>query len=150
MDTWWQTETGAILIAPIPGAVATKPGSATKPFFGMVPEVVTKKGEPVPLGQGGLLVIMKPWPSMARTIYGDPERYESAYFSELKDKDGKPVYFTGDGARWDKDGYFWLMGRVDDVINVSGHRLGTMEIESRRWWRIRRWPKQRWWEGRTS
>ncbi|MES2391272.1 MAG: acetate--CoA ligase [Acidobacteriota bacterium] len=130
VDTWWQTETGSILIAPIPGAVATKPGSATKPFFGVVPEVVTKNGEPVPLGQGGLLAIMKPWPSMARTIWGDAERYETAYFSDLKDKDGKPVYFTGDGARWDKDGYFWLMGRVDDVINVSGHRLGTMEIES--------------------
>jgi acetyl-CoA synthetase len=130
VDTWWQTETGAILIAPIPGAVATKPGSATRPFFGVVPEIVTKNGEPVPAGQGGLLAIMKPWPSIARTIWGDAERYETAYFSELKDKDGKPVYFTGDGARRDKDGYFWLMGRVDDVINVSGHRLGTMEIES--------------------
>jgi len=124
-DTWWQTETGAIMIAPIPGAVATKPGSATRPFFGIVPEIVTKEGEPVPDGQGGLLVIRKPWPSMARTIYGDPERYEQAYFSEVPGS-----YFTGDGARRDADGYFWLMGRVDDVINVSGHRLGTMEIES--------------------
>ena len=130
VDTWWQTETGSILIAPIPGAVATKPGSATRPFFGVVPEIVTKNGEPVPAGQGGLLSIQKPWPSAARTIWGDAERYESAYFSDLKGKDGKPVYFTGDGARCDKDGYFWLMGRVDDVINVSGHRLGTMEIES--------------------
>jgi acetyl-CoA synthetase len=125
VDTWWQTETGAILIAPIPGAVPAKPGSATRPFFGIVPEVVTKEGEPVPDGQGGLLVIRKPWPSMARTIYGDRERYEEAYFSEIPGS-----YFTGDGARRDQDGYFWLMGRVDDVINVSGHRLGTMEVES--------------------
>jgi acetyl-CoA synthetase len=124
-DTWWQTETGAIMIAPIPGAVATKPGSATRPFFGIVPEVVTKQGESVPAGQGGLLVIRKPWPSMARTIYGDAERYRQAYLSEIPGS-----YFTGDGARCDADGYYWLMGRVDDVINVSGHRLGTMEIES--------------------
>jgi acetyl-CoA synthetase len=124
-DTWWQTETGAIMIAPIPGAVAAKPGSATRPFFGIVPEVVTKQGEPVPPGQGGLLVIRKPWPSMARTIYGDPDRFQQAYFSEVPGS-----YFTGDGARCDQDGYYWLMGRVDDVINVSGHRLGTMEIES--------------------
>ena len=125
VDTWWQTETGAIMIAPIPGAVATKPGSATRPFFGIVPEVVTKSGDPVPVGHGGLLVIRKPWPSRARTIYGDPKRYEEAYWSEVPG-----AYFTGDGARRDEDGYFWLMGRVDDVINVSGHRLGTMEIES--------------------
>jgi acetyl-CoA synthetase len=125
VDTYWQTETGAIIIAPVPGAVATKPGSATRPFFGIVPEVVTKEGNPVPDGQGGLLVIRKPWPSIARTIYGDPARYKEAYFSEVPGS-----YFTGDGARRDSDGYFWLMGRVDDVINVSGHRLGTMEIES--------------------
>jgi acetyl-CoA synthetase len=125
VDTWWQTETGAIMIAPIPGAVATKPGSATRPFFGVVPEVVTKEGEPVPAGQGGLLVIRKPWPSMARTIWGDAARYQEAYLSEIPGS-----YFTGDGARCDEDGYYWLMGRVDDVINVSGHRLGTMEIES--------------------
>jgi acetyl-CoA synthetase len=125
VDTWWQTETGAIMIVPIPGAVPAKPGSATRPFFGIVPEVVTKSGEPVPDGQGGLLVIRKPWPSMARTIYGDPKRYEEAYWSEIPGS-----YFTGDGARRDVDGYFWLMGRVDDVINVSGHRLGTMEVES--------------------
>jgi acetate--CoA ligase len=125
VDTWWQTETGAIMIAPIPGAVPAKPGSATRPFFGIVPEVVTRSGEPVPDGQGGLLVIRKPWPSMARTIYGDPQRYEEAYWSEIPGS-----YFTGDGARRDMDGYFWLMGRVDDVINVSGHRLGTMEVES--------------------
>jgi len=130
VDTYWQTETGAIIIAPIPGAVATKPGSATKPFFGIVPEVVSKNGEPVPAGQGGLLVITKPWPSIARTIWGDAERYEQAYFSEVKNAQGEGIYFTGDGARRDADGYYWMMGRVDDVINVSGHRLGTMEIES--------------------
>ena len=125
VDTFWQTETGSIMIAPIPGAVPTKPGSATRPFFGILPEVVTKEGTPVPAGQGGLLVMRKPWPSMARTIYGDPERFKTAYFSEIPGS-----YFTGDGARCDVDGYYWLMGRVDDVINVSGHRLGTMEIES--------------------
>jgi acetyl-CoA synthetase len=124
-DTWWQTETGAHMIAPIPGAVAAKPGSATKPFFGVVPEIVSKNGEPVPAGHGGLLIISKPWPSMARTIWGDHERFVKTYFSEIPG-----VYFTGDGARCDADGYFWLMGRVDDVINVSGHRLGTAEIES--------------------
>ena len=125
VDTWWQTETGAIMISPIPGATTTKPGSATKPFFGIVPKVVTKEGDEVPLGHGGLLIIDQPWPSIARTIWGDPDRYEQTYFSEIPGK-----YFTGDGARRDADGYFWLMGRVDDVINVSGHRLGTAEIES--------------------
>ncbi len=134
VDTWWQTETGAILIAPIPGAIATKPGSATRPFFGVVPRIVAKDGTPVPTGQGGLLTIAKPWPSLARTIWGDPARYEQAYFSDIRDTsrgpDGEGIYFTGDGARQDADGYYWLMGRVDDVINVSGHRLGTAEIES--------------------
>jgi len=125
VDTWWQTETGGIMIAPVPGAVPTKPGSATRPFFGIVPEVVTRGGRPVPAGQGGLLVIRKPWPSMARTVYGDPDRYLKAYWSEIPGS-----YFTGDGARMDDDGCFWLMGRVDDVLNVSGHRLGTMEVES--------------------
>jgi acetyl-CoA synthetase len=125
VDTWWQTETGAILIAPIPGAVPTKPGSATRPFFGIQPEVVTREGEPVPAGSGGLLVVRKPWPSMARTIYGDPERYQKTYWADVEN-----CYFTGDGARKDADGYYWLMGRVDDVLNVSGHRLGTMEVES--------------------
>ncbi len=130
VDTWWQTETGAIMIAPIPGAVATKPGSATRPFFGIQPEVVTPPDangnfKAVPAGSGGLLVVRKPWPSMARTIYGDPERYQKTYWSDVPG-----CYFTGDGARQDADGYFWLMGRVDDVINVSGHRLGTMEVES--------------------
>ncbi|WP_245632010.1 acetate--CoA ligase [Edaphobacter aggregans] len=125
VDTYWQTETGSAMIAPIPGAVPTKPGSATRPFFGIVPEVVTKEGEPVPDGKGGLLVFRTPWPSIARTIYGDPERYEQSYWSEIPGS-----YFTGDGARRDPDGYYWLMGRVDDVLNVSGHRLGTMEVES--------------------
>jgi acetyl-CoA synthetase len=125
VDTWWQTETGAILIAPIPGAVPAKPGSATRPFFGIQPEVVTREGKPVPAGSGGLLVVRKPWPSMARTVYGDPERFQKTYWSDVPG-----CYFTGDGARQDADGYFWLMGRVDDVINVSGHRLGTMEVES--------------------
>jgi acetyl-CoA synthetase len=125
VDTFWQTETGAIMIAPIPGAVATKPGSATRPFFGIVPEVVTKEGGAVPAGQGGLLVVRRPWPAMARTIWGSAARFEETYFSAVPGS-----YFTGDGARCDADGYYWLMGRVDDVINVSGHRLGTMEIES--------------------
>jgi acetyl-CoA synthetase len=125
VDTWWQTETGAIMVTPLPGAIPAKPGSATRPFPGIVPEVVTSSGEPVPAGQGGLLVIRKPWPSMARTIFNDPERYATTYWSQVPGS-----YFTGDGARRDKDGYYWLMGRVDDVINVSGHRLGTMEVES--------------------
>jgi acetyl-CoA synthetase len=130
VDTWWQTETGAIMISPLPGAIATKPGSATRPFFGIQPEVVTRPDangnfKTVPAGSGGLLVIRKPWPSMARTVYGDPERYKKTYWSDVPG-----CYFTGDGARQDADGYFWLMGRVDDVINVSGHRLGTMEVES--------------------
>jgi acetyl-CoA synthetase len=125
VDTYWQTETGAIMISPIPGAVPTKPGSATRPFFGIVPEVVTKEGEPVPDGKGGLLVFRTPWPSMARTVWGNPERYEKAYWVEIPGS-----YFTGDGARRDSDGCYWLMGRVDDVLNVSGHRLGTMEVES--------------------
>jgi len=125
VDTWWQTETGAIMISPLPGAIAAKPGSATKPFPGIIAEVVDRGGEKVPLGSGGYLVIKKPWPSMLRTIYGDPERYVKQYWSDIPG-----VYFTGDGARIDKDGYIWVMGRVDDVLNVSGHRLSTMEIES--------------------
>jgi len=125
VDTWWQTETGSILISPVPGAVPTKPGSATRPLPGIQAEVVTRAGEKVPLGSGGFLVIKKPWPSMLRTVYGDPERYIRQYWSDIPG-----MYFTGDGAREDKDGYFWIMGRVDDVLNVSGHRLSTMEIES--------------------
>jgi acetyl-CoA synthetase len=125
VDTWWQTETGGIMISPLPGATPTKPGSATLPLPGIVPEIVTRRGEPVSKGQGGLLVIRRPWPYIARTIYGDPERYEKTYWAEFPG-----MYLTGDGARQDEDGYYWLMGRVDDVINVSGHRLGTMEVES--------------------
>ena len=125
VDTWWQTETGCIMISPVPGAVATKPGSATRPLPGIAAEVVTRSGERVPLGSGGYLVIKKPWPAMLRTVYGDPERYVRQYWSDIPG-----MYFTGDGAREDADGYFWIMGRVDDVLNVSGHRLSTMEIES--------------------
>ena len=125
VDTWWQTETGMIMITPIPGAVATKPGSATRPFPGIIAEVVTRDGNPVPEGSGGFLIIKKPWPAMLRTIYGDHERFKRQYWSEIPG-----AYFTADGARKDKDGYFWIMGRVDDVINVSGHRLSTMEVES--------------------
>ncbi len=125
VDTWWQTETGCIMISPIPGAVATKPGSATRPLPGIAAEVVTRSGERVPLGSGGYLVIKRPWPAMLRTVYGDPERYVRQYWSDIPG-----MYFTGDGAREDADGYFWIMGRVDDVLNVSGHRLSTMEIES--------------------
>jgi acetyl-CoA synthetase len=125
VDTWWQTETGMIMITPLPGAVAAKPGSGTLPFPGVEADVVTTDGNPVPPGSGGLLVLKRPWPAMARTIYGDPDRYVRQYWSMIPG-----VYFTGDGARKDKDGYFWIMGRVDDVINVAGHRLGTMEVES--------------------
>lgn len=125
VDTFWQTETGAIVISPLPGVTATKPGSATRPLPGFDVEVVDKKGNPVPPGSGGYLVIRKPWPSMARTIHGDPERFQKQYWSDFPG-----IYFTGDGARKDEDGYIWCLGRVDDVLNVSGHRLGTMEIES--------------------
>jgi acetyl-CoA synthetase len=125
VDTWWQTETGMIMITPLPGAMATKPGSATRPFPGIVAEVVNRQGEPVAPGSGGYLVIKKPWPAMFRTIYRDPDRYVKQYWSEIPG-----IYFTGDGARRDEDGYFWVLGRVDDVINVSGHRLSTMEVES--------------------
>ncbi|MDE1976194.1 MAG: acetate--CoA ligase, partial [Elusimicrobia bacterium] len=125
VDTWWQTETGAILISPLPGATSAKPGSASLPLPGIEADVVDKQGRPVPAGAGGYLVIRRPWPSMLRTIYGDAARYKSQYFSRLPG-----VYFTGDGARKDKDGYFWVLGRIDDVVNVSGHRLSTMEVES--------------------
>jgi acetyl-CoA synthetase len=125
VDTWWQTETGGIMVSPIPGAVPTKPGSATRPLPGIVIDVVDRQGHSVSTNQGGFLVIKKPWPSMLRTIYGDPERYKKQYWSEIPG-----VYFTGDGARRDEDGYLWIMGRIDDVMNVSGHRIGTMEVES--------------------
>jgi acetyl-CoA synthetase len=125
IDTWWQTETGATMISPLPGAIATKPGSATLPLPGIIADVVDREGHSVPQGSGGFLVIKQPWPSMLRTIYGDPERYQEQYWSQIPG-----MYFAGDGARIDADGYFWLMGRVDDVLNVAGHRLSTMEIES--------------------
>ncbi|HEY0455995.1 MAG TPA: acetate--CoA ligase, partial [Verrucomicrobiae bacterium] len=125
VDTWWQTETGGIMITPLPGATPTKPGTATLPFFGVLPEVVDDKGKPVPKNAGGKLVIRKPWPSMLRGIWGDPQRYKEVYWSEVKGS-----YFTGDGCRQDKDGYFWIVGRIDDVLNVAGHRIGTAEVES--------------------
>ncbi len=125
VDTWWQTETGMILITPLPGLTTTKPGSATHPFPGIQAEVVDEKGNPVPVNKGGYLVISKPWPAMLMTLYKDPERYRQVYWSQIPGK-----YFTGDGARIDEDGCFWLMGRIDDVINVAGHRIGTMEVES--------------------
>jgi acetyl-CoA synthetase len=125
VDTWWQTETGAIMITPLPGATPCKPGSGTLPMFGVVPEVVDRDGQPVAPGKGGFLVLKEPWPAMLRTVYGDPERYVEQYWKRYPG-----WYFTGDGARRDEDGYFWIMGRVDDVINVAGHRLGTMEVES--------------------
>lgn len=125
VDTWWQTETGAIMITPLPGATPTKPGTATLPFPGIVPDVVNQKGESLGKNQGGYLVIRGPWPSMLRTIYKDPERFKKQYWTDFP-----TMYFTGDGARRDQDGYFWIMGRVDDVLNVSGHRLGTAELES--------------------
>jgi acetyl-CoA synthetase len=125
VDTWWQTETGAILITPLPGAIATKPGSATRPFPGVHADIVDRQGRSLPANQGGFLVIKHPWPSMLRTVFGDDERYKQQYWSQVPH-----CYFTADGARRDEDGYFWIMGRVDDVINVSGHRLSTMEVES--------------------
>jgi acetyl-CoA synthetase len=125
VDTWWQTETGMILITPLPGITKTKPGSATQPFPGIRAEVVDGKGKKVGPGAGGYLVLTRPWPAMFRTIYGDPQRYVDQYWSRYKGK-----YFTGDGAKVDKDGYFWLLGRVDDVMNVAGHRISTYEVES--------------------
>jgi acetyl-CoA synthetase len=125
VDTWWQTETGMILITPLPGLVPTKPGSATKPFAGVEAHVLDEKGREVGPGAGGYLVLTKPWPAMFRTIYGDPDRYVRQYWSRYQGK-----YFTGDGAKCDADGYFWLLGRVDDVMNVSGHRISTYEVES--------------------
>jgi acetyl-CoA synthetase len=125
VDTWWQTETGSILITPLPGITTTKPGSATQAFPGISPEILNDKGESVPVG-GGLLAITRPWPSMLRGLYGDHERFVATYWSRWK----RDVYFTGDGARVDDEGYYWLLGRVDDVLNVAGHRIGTMEVES--------------------
>jgi acetyl-CoA synthetase len=125
VDTWWQTETGGIMITPLPGLTNTKPGSATKPFPGITAEIKTDKGESIPVG-GGLLALTRPWPGMLRGIYGDPDRYVRQYWSRWT----KDLYFTGDGAKRDQGGFFWLLGRVDDVLNVAGHRIGTMEVES--------------------
>nr|WP_040887682.1 acetate--CoA ligase [Verrucomicrobium sp. 3C] len=125
VDTWWQTETGSVMIAPCPGATPCKPGSATLPFFGVDPAIVDDQGNPVPSGTHGRLVIRRPWPSMLRDIYGSPEALRNTYWSEVPG-----VYLTGDGARQDEDGYFWITGRIDDVLNVSGHRIGTAEVES--------------------
>ncbi len=125
VDTWWQTETGGIMISPLPGVTATKPGSCTKPLPGVVLDIVSEKGESLDVNQGGLLVMKQPWPHMLRTLYGDHDRFIETYFSTIEG-----CYFAGDGARRDQDGYVWVMGRVDDVINVSGHRLSTMEVES--------------------
>ncbi len=130
VDTWWQTETGGVMISPLPGATSTKPGSATYPLPGIEADVVNEKGESVAPNEGGYLVIRKPWPGMMRTVHGNPKRFRENYWEYLRPEDGAFIYFAGDGARKDEDGYFWVMGRVDDVINVSGHRLGTMEIES--------------------
>jgi acetyl-CoA synthetase len=125
VDTWWQTETGAAMISPLPGITALKPGSASVPVPGISAQVVDANGQPVGPGGGGYLVLTKPWPSMLRTIWGDDQRYQDTYWSRFPGQ-----YFTGDGARVDEDGYYWILGRVDDVINVSGHRIGTMEVES--------------------
>jgi acetyl-CoA synthetase len=126
VDTWWQTETGCILITPLPGVIPLKPGSATLPFPGIQADVVDEAGDSVPLGGGGYLVLKRPWPAIARTIWGDPDRYVQTYFAKY----GPEVYVAGDGAKRDDDGYFWLLGRIDDVMNVAGHRLSTYEIES--------------------
>jgi len=125
VDTWWQTETGGILITPLPGAWPLKPGSATLPFFGVEPEIIRQDGSPCDVNEGGYLVIKRSWPGIMRGVFGDPERFKMTYFTQYPG-----YYFTGDGARRDEDGYFWLMGRVDDVVNVSGHRIGTAEVES--------------------
>ncbi|SPD75969.1 acetyl-CoA synthetase [uncultured Desulfobacterium sp.] len=125
VDTWWQTETGGILLSPIPGAIPLKPGSATVPFPGVVPMIINDNGKECKTGESGYLVMKRPWPGMMRGVFRDPDRFRQTYFSQFPG-----IYFTGDGAKKDRDGYFWLMGRVDDVINVSGHRLGTAEVES--------------------
>jgi acetyl-CoA synthetase len=130
VDTWWQTETGGIMITPLPGAIATKPGSATLPFPGIIAEVVDLEGNPTHANEGGYLVVKYPWPGMMRTVYKNPDRFRNTYWEHIAPKNGQYLYFAGDGSRQDEDGYFWVMGRVDDVMSVSGHRLGTMEIES--------------------
>ena len=125
VDTWWQTETGGIMMSPLPGAIAAKPGSCTKPLPGIIPAIVDESGKPVGKNQGGWLTIEQPWPGMLRGIWGDDQRYEEVYWSKVPGK-----YLAGDNARCDDDGYYWIMGRIDDVLNVSGHRLSTIEIES--------------------
>ncbi|MBP6506629.1 MAG: AMP-binding protein, partial [Opitutaceae bacterium] len=125
VDTWWQTETGVIMVSPLPGVTPTKPGSCTRPFFGVVPKILDDHGKEVPKGSGGRLFLTQPWPSMLRTLWGDDERFKKQYWSEIPG-----IYFAGDGARFDKDGYLWVVGRIDDVLNVSGHRIGTAEVES--------------------
>jgi acetyl-CoA synthetase len=125
VDTWWQTETGSIMITTLPGASAAKPGSAGLPMFGVEPQIVNKDGKPCAANEGGLLIMKRPWPAILRTVWGDDERFQKTYFSTIKD-----TYFTGDGARCDEDGYYWVVGRIDDVLNISGHRIGTAEIES--------------------
>ena len=130
VDTWWQTETGGVMISPLPGATPTKPGSATLPLPGIQADIVDHDGNSQGADQGGYLAVRRPWPGMMRTVHGDPDRFRKSYWEEIRPADGSYIYFAGDGARRDADGYFWVMGRVDDVINVSGHRLGTMEIES--------------------
>jgi acetyl-CoA synthetase len=125
VDTWWQTETGGILISPLPGAVPTKPGSATLPFFGVEPAILKDDGTECAANEGGSLVIKRPWPGIMRTVYGHHERFRETYFSKFPG-----VYFAGDGARKDEDGYYWIVGRLDDVLKVSGHRIGTAEVES--------------------
>jgi acetyl-CoA synthetase len=125
VDTWWQTETGSIMITPLPGAVTTKPGSATFPFPGTAVEVVDEDGNVIPLGGGGFLAITRPWPAMLRTIYGDDQRYIDTYWSRFEG-----LYFPGDGAKRDDEGYFWLLGRVDDIMLIAGHNISTTEVES--------------------
>jgi acetyl-CoA synthetase len=125
VDTWWQTETGMIMVTPLPGVTPLKPGSCAVPFFGVVPKVLDEQGNDVPRGSGGRLFLKQPWPSMLRTLWGDDDRFKKQYWTELKG-----YYFAGDGARFDKDGYLWVVGRIDDVLNVSGHRIGTAEVES--------------------
>ena len=125
VDSWWQTETGMIMISPLPGITTLKPGSATFPFPGVSADVVDEAGNSVPLGGGGYLTLDRPWPAMLRGIYGDPERYEQTYWSRYPGR-----YFPGDGCKRDDEGYYWLLGRVDDVMNVSGHRISTTEVES--------------------
>jgi acetyl-CoA synthetase len=131
VDTWWQTETGMIMISPLPGVTTTKPGSATVPLPGVRADVVDEAGHSVPLGEGGYLVLTRPWPAMLRTLYKDPDRFVETYWSRFsRPADDVWVYFAGDGAKRDSDGYYWLLGRVDDVMNVSGHRISTLEVES--------------------